>query len=705
MRMTTECHHGNARLRRRGECRSASLDEAFNRTLVNACTRRCSTRAWRIDMPVFGDYETIGGPWFMSGRRRQTRSYWQATNRVLQDGRVYFIKSIAVPGPESSPESAQERTAQGPPVADLGPDFFESVTRLKAAYRAHPDTLAPIHAFGRTDTEVWYATDLYPRNSLSEFEPSPADISHRTLEHVVSCVARGCLALQQATGRSHGNLNASNVLLDGEPGPLRRTRLRLIDPAGSAPKGIQGWPAADVRTATEVRDLRGIGEIILELVESNPIDGPEDYTLPIEHSAPWGALGKNSQRWLDLCNRLLDPDLSLEEMSLESLAKDMRPRQSRFPMFFAGLSLLALLAFASYPFWAAPLKQATQTWSPDARTVASAEPPAPSLTDSASPVAEVVRPAELPSRLNTENPAAPSETDHLGRQDLAADSPSTSQRVAAIPANANADAGVDPVGSNGQTISIFSPAEIASPTSGIDLAASPVTTQGSNSNSGVPAGSSTGSVASNARGMNPKDTASAPQTTISEPVSSVRPPAPSNPQRTAPGRSDTASAAKTDTPKPNPPQTRQARELVPAERTGKPVAVVAADRPRAVRPAQQTAKGARSQAELGRSIIGRRQTPEKLPSSKQPPRIDIVKLDRQMRDLESDVAKVVALRRSSDLFARVDALEAQYAKANRLSAKTKNRFDLLRLNMAKKLPGPPPERPSVEPFIPPVVGK
>jgi TolA-binding protein len=165
----------------------------------------------------------------------------------------------------------------------------------------------------------------------------------------------------------------------------------------------------------------------------------------------------------------------------------------------------------------------------------------------------------------------------------------------------------------------------------------------------------------------------------------------------------TESAAQTASARPQPPQVVQGRERISAQQSGQGEAK--ADWPRTVRPAEQPANELRSRTEMARTETSNGRTMARVERPTQPSPTDIAKLNEQLRALENKVASVIAIRRNSELFARVEALEAQYAKANQLSGKTKTRFDLLRLNMARKLPGPSPEMPATEPFIPPVVGR
>src|SRR6185295_17520292 len=77
--------------------------------------------------------------------------------------------------------------------------------------------------------------------------------------------------------------------------------------------------------------------------------------LPILSSAEWTDLfDKDAERWLALCNRLLDPNLSLDQFTLEQLVQELeqlRPkppvsRKAIYAVAAAGLvlSVIAVLA-------------------------------------------------------------------------------------------------------------------------------------------------------------------------------------------------------------------------------------------------------------------------------------------------------------------------------------------------------------------------
>src|SRR5262249_3778218 len=74
----------------------------------------------------------------------------------------------------------------------------------------------------------------------------------------------------------------------------------------------------------EISDLKGIGRILLQLALRRQINEEDSLILPVLASPEWQAIfGKDADRWLNLCNRLLDPNLSLEQTTLQQLAAEL----------------------------------------------------------------------------------------------------------------------------------------------------------------------------------------------------------------------------------------------------------------------------------------------------------------------------------------------------------------------------------------------
>src|SRR6185295_11470948 len=75
----------------------------------------------------------------------------------------------------------------------------------------------------------------------------------------------------------------------------------------------------------EVADLHAIGQIIYQLVRRREVEDASDHSiLPLTPSAEWTSIfGQETDAWLSLCNRLLDPNLSTDAYNLERLEADL----------------------------------------------------------------------------------------------------------------------------------------------------------------------------------------------------------------------------------------------------------------------------------------------------------------------------------------------------------------------------------------------
>jgi hypothetical protein len=280
-------------------------------------------------MPSFGEYQSVDELQRRPGESGEVYTTWKARRSTADNNCSYVLKTVTLGVRQASHEEGEEAQK-----IDPSHDFLQSADLLKRAFQLDKRFLAPIHAFGSTDRDSWYSTDYYQRKSLKEFISLHGSVDGEALDHVVYSIASGCLALQRAIGRSHGNLKPGNILLAGNPRPLRNSALHLIDPCpdslvradDAAPSGPNEPNSLDsVRREIERSDLRAIGELILQLVEGRII-ASEQQNYPISPSPAWSILGRQCDKWRQLCNRLLDRDLTLEEINLESLAKDSRPR-------------------------------------------------------------------------------------------------------------------------------------------------------------------------------------------------------------------------------------------------------------------------------------------------------------------------------------------------------------------------------------------
>ena len=273
-------------------------------------------------MPNFGDYETVGEPVVVANETGHSTTVWQARKAGAAQAGNYAIK-VYTPHRKATrglPEEALDR--------DRGLEFLEGVKQLKKVHTDGGRCLTPVYALGIAPEGAWYATDFYQRGSLANWISARGKPDDAALRQIVRSIVTGCLDLKRLRGISHGNLKTSNVLLVGKTQPLRKTPMVLADPYPAAPVQLSQLEGEDRQTANEllqqvmeVQDLRALGEIILQLVEGRLIASAYDYNYPTPRSAAWNNLGKEGERWRELCNQLLDPQLSPDNLNLESLAK------------------------------------------------------------------------------------------------------------------------------------------------------------------------------------------------------------------------------------------------------------------------------------------------------------------------------------------------------------------------------------------------
>lgn len=276
-------------------------------------------------MPAFGDYTTIGEPVAVVEERGHVSTVWQARLSGSSDGRLYALKAY----------SPRRRAREGENAEALENDrrleFIAGIKELKKAQTESKGCLAPVHAFGMAPEGAWFVTDFYPR-SLKTWVNLRVRADGPALRHLVASVVSACLALKRARGFSHGNLKTSNIFLAGKPRPLRHTPLFISDPYPASSTQLARLDATDRQAAgellnqtAEVQDLRAIGELLLQLVEGRLIANIYEYNYPVAKSPAWDQLGREGERWLERCNRLLDPQLTLEKTNLEMLEKEFRP--------------------------------------------------------------------------------------------------------------------------------------------------------------------------------------------------------------------------------------------------------------------------------------------------------------------------------------------------------------------------------------------
>ena len=198
--------------------------------------------------------------------------------------------------------------------------------------------VAPVLETGNDLRGIWYATRFYPR-SINKMMSGKVALPRASLEHLIRSIAQGGADLKRACGRSHGDIQPTNVQV-GKGDRLTDAEVVLCDPM---PGGL------DQAEAYELSDLHAIGWILLQLVRQRTI-AKEDATLmlPISPGPEWTRIfGSDASNWLAICNRLLDPNLSLSQFNLEALVnrlRELEPKRGGSPkLVAAGIGALALI--------------------------------------------------------------------------------------------------------------------------------------------------------------------------------------------------------------------------------------------------------------------------------------------------------------------------------------------------------------------------
>jgi hypothetical protein len=176
---------------------------------------------------------------------------------------------------------------------------FLDTAKAQQALAATAQRWAPIHAFGPlaggADDGAFYTTNHYPA-SAAWLVRGAVQLSAPALRQIVIDVLAGIAEVRGTLGRGHGNLSAGNVLLAGRD--PRSPRAILTDLAPTPDPAAPPTDASDDRWA--------LGALIHVLVTHRPVR--RMMLLPIAADADWAALGRRGERWLSLCNQLLERD-------------------------------------------------------------------------------------------------------------------------------------------------------------------------------------------------------------------------------------------------------------------------------------------------------------------------------------------------------------------------------------------------------------
>src|SRR5579871_3784040 len=258
----------------------------------------------------------------------------------------YAIKVFSMQGMPLEPAAAEELA---PLLGEIENSRTDAI-RIQAKAAATSPFIAPVLLTGQDERGVWYVTKFFPR-SVNRIISGRVALSGDAVRHIVTAISRGALDLKKVCGRSHGGILPSNVQISRSE-RLSEAEVVLSDPV---PGGT------DQAARFELSDLNAIGRILLQLVSQRALAESDFLLLPILMSAEWTRVfGAEAETWLAICNRLLDPGLSLANYTLEQLVAELaalEPKQRFSPKWaiaaaavvVAGLAVLLLVkAFSGH---------------------------------------------------------------------------------------------------------------------------------------------------------------------------------------------------------------------------------------------------------------------------------------------------------------------------------------------------------------------
>ena len=211
--------------------------------------------------------------------------------------------------------------------------FLDSAAVQQTVARFEAKSWAPIHEFGTASSGPFYVTDRFDF-SLQWLIDGHVKLGAAGIHNIANSIVRGLLALRQGCRRPHGNLKSTNILIAGRR-DMSRATVVLCDPLPDCHLD----PAAHAKA-----DLRRLGEILHQVVVHGSVPPIAGYQAP--PSEHWRKLGRQSEAWRQMCNRLLQVSVESAPVTLEDLAKQLAtlaPRRSRRALLIAPIVVLALL--------------------------------------------------------------------------------------------------------------------------------------------------------------------------------------------------------------------------------------------------------------------------------------------------------------------------------------------------------------------------
>ena len=183
---------------------------------------------------------------------------------------------------------------------------FEASVDLQSSVAGLSSCVCPVVDRGRTEGGGAFAASGAAGTTWGDLAAGRVRLDGATIRHLACALIESCAAFRGASGRGHGRIGASTVVVES-PEAIGASAVRLDDPDAE-------------RDSSEAEDARSVGGLIFALVEHRAF---EARLWPPQSGGEWSVFGSAAPGWLSLVTDLCHPNAG-ERPSLETALERAR---------------------------------------------------------------------------------------------------------------------------------------------------------------------------------------------------------------------------------------------------------------------------------------------------------------------------------------------------------------------------------------------
>lgn len=187
-------------------------------------------------------------------------------------------------------------------------EFLAGIQFEKELQTKLPEVSLPCLGAGKQDEMGWVAKP-FERFPLERVFEGRIKTEASQIYQLVESLLQVLQQIKSSSGRSHGNLKATNVFLVGE-GPLSECKIRLTDFSPLSDPNAKG--------KMERRDLVSVGRILYKLVTRK-----DAKSTTVSDLGGWNTFGKKAALWTAFCEDLLKADAEHSSQTFEQVLEQL----------------------------------------------------------------------------------------------------------------------------------------------------------------------------------------------------------------------------------------------------------------------------------------------------------------------------------------------------------------------------------------------